>query len=61
MDDLKSSAKRVLAFWVTMILVIVIGILLCVLLSAVLGMGTPLRPVIGQGHSYHGGFHDHRL
>ena len=61
MDDLKSSAKRVVAFWLTVLVVLVIGILLCVVLSAVLGMGTPLRSVIEQGHSYHGGFHDHRL
>lgn len=61
MDELLNSAKRVIAFWLTMIAVIVICILLVVVLSAVLGTGTALHPTLGYGHSFHGGFHDHRL
>lgn len=54
-DELKSSAKRVIAFWLAVIFAVAVGIVLCALMTAVLGSG-PAQP-----YSYQGGFHDHRL
>ncbi len=60
-EDLVSSAKRLAAFWLTVIVAVVVVIVLCMALSAVFGTGTALHPTLGQGYAYHGGFHDHRL
>jgi hypothetical protein len=57
-DDVKMSVQRLLAFWLT----VLVGVVLVLALCAVLGMVTGgLRPVIEQGHSYYGGYVDHRL